>query len=101
MNVLLTRAITGVTIMAILNVGVGCSSTPSPSKTIETCYRAVERGDTYAAATFFSTGFISRQGIDSLKRDIANSSLEIKDHGGIKSLRTEKEDVVGDVAEVS
>jgi hypothetical protein len=74
---------------------------PGPFKTVETLYRTVEHGDTDRAATFFSTGFISRQGIDSLKRDLSNSSLEIKEHGGIKSFRSLKEDVVGNVAEVS
>jgi len=101
MNVLLKKAMAIVTLLAVLQLCAGCNSVLSPSKTIETLYRTVERGDTAHAAAFFSSGFISRQGIDSLKRDISNSSLEIKDHGGIKSLRTLKEDVVGDVAEVS
>jgi hypothetical protein len=61
----------------------------------------VERGDTERAATLFSNGYISKQSIDSLKHDISNSSLEIKEHGGIKSFKVLKEDIVGDVAEVS
>ncbi|MEA2206545.1 MAG: hypothetical protein QOE77_3321 [Blastocatellia bacterium] len=101
MNVLLTRAIAVCVFLAPLNIYTGCSLAPGPSRTVETLYRTVEHGDTDSAATFFSTGFISRQGIDSLKRDLSNSSLEIKEHGGIKSFRSLKEDVVGNVAEVS
>jgi hypothetical protein len=36
-----------------------------------------------------------------LKTDLTNVALELKQHGGIKSIRVLKENVVGDVAEVT
>jgi hypothetical protein len=63
--------------------------------------RTAERGDVERAETFFSSGFISRVGIGRLKTDLTNVSLELKEHGGIKSIKVLKEDVVGDVAEVT
>jgi len=60
----------------------------------------VESGDVDRAATLFSSGVINRVGIQALKQDMLGGVAEIKEHGGIKSIRVVKEDVVGDVAEV-
>ena len=94
---LLTLALIG-----MLLIITGCNFfSASPSKAVETLYKTVERGDVERAVTFFSSMFISRQGIEPLKRELSNSSLELKEHGGIKSIKVLKEDVVGDVAEVT
>jgi hypothetical protein len=53
------------------------------------------------AGTFFSSGFVSRLGIGPLKTDLTDASLQLKNDGGIKSIKVLKEDVVGDVAEVT
>jgi hypothetical protein len=80
---------------------IGCNLSASPSKTVDALCRAIERGDVERAETLFSIGFISRIGIGPLKTDLTNVSLELKEHGGIKSIKVLKEDVVGDVAEVT
>jgi len=87
--------------IALIITGVGCTSTARPSKTVEAFCRAVERGDVERAATLFSSGFISMRGIERLKSDLRDVSIELKDHGGIKSIKILKEDVIGDVAEVT
>lgn len=98
MNVrfVLTMALVG-----LITSTVGCNLSASPSKAVETLWRAVERGEVEKAETFFSSGFISRQGIGSLKSALTNTSLQLKNAGGIKSIKVLKEDVVGDVAEVT
>lgn len=63
--------------------------------------RTVERGDIDQAATYYSQGFISRQGIDTIKESLRQAALWIKKDGGIKSIEVLKEDTVGDVAEVT
>jgi hypothetical protein len=63
--------------------------------------RAVERGDIDQAASYNSQGFISRNGIDSIKESLRQTALWIKHDGGIKSIEVLKEDTVGDVAEVT
>jgi hypothetical protein len=97
MNVrfVLTMALVG-----LMTTSVACNLSVSPSKTVEAWCRTVERGDVERAVTFFSSGFISRRGIGLLKTDLTNASLQLKDHGGMKSFKVLKEDVVGDVAEV-
>lgn len=84
-----------------LMTSAGCNLSASPSKTVEALCRAVERGDVEKAETAFSSGFISRLGIGPLKTDLTNASLQLKNDGGIKSIKVLKEDVVGDVAEVT
>jgi hypothetical protein len=98
MNVrfVLTMALVG-----LMTTFVACNLSVSPSKTVEAWCRTVERGDVEGAVRFFSSGFISRRGIGPLKTDLTNASLQLKDHGGMKSFKVSKEDVVGDVAEVT
>jgi Domain of unknown function (DUF4878) len=72
-----------------------------PSKTVDAFLRGVESGDIDRAATLFSSGFISQRGVEMLKSDLRDVSLELKEHGGIKSIKLLKEDVIGDVAEVT
>ncbi len=84
----------------VLLTVVCCSSSQSPSTTVERLCRTVELGDVEKAAAFFSNGLISKRGVGPLKTDLRDTSLELKEHGGIKSIKVLKEDVVGDVAEV-
>src|SRR4051812_41776463 len=84
----------------LLSIIPGCSLSAKPSKTVDTLCRAVESGDVDRAATLFSSGLINRVGIQALKQDLLGGVAELKEHGGIKSIRVVKEDVVGDVAEV-
>jgi hypothetical protein len=95
MRFVLTMVLVGVM------TSVGCNLSASPSKTVEALCRTVERGDVEKAGTFFSSGFVSRLGIGPLKTDLTDASLQLKNDGGIKSIRILKEDVVGDVAEVT
>src|SRR5260370_13847399 len=79
----------------------GCNISGTPSKKVEDFCRTVERGEIERAIGFFSSGFVSKQGIVSIKEDLSNVSVELKEHGGIKSIKVLKEDIVGDVAEIS
>lgn len=44
---------------------------------------------------------INKLGIETVKGDLSRATMELKEHGGIKSIKVLKEDVVGDVAEVT
>lgn len=97
MNLRFTLTTAAVLLLSV----VACTVSPSPSKTVDRLCRTVERGEVEKAATFFSSGLVSKRGIGSLKADLTNTSFELQDHGGIKSIKVLKEDVVGDVAEVT
>jgi hypothetical protein len=96
-----SRFLLGLTLLALLSMNTGCSFSAKPSKSVETLCRAVESGEVDRAATYFSSGFISKLGIEVLKENLSRSALELKEHGGIKSIKVLKEEVVGDVAEVT
>jgi hypothetical protein len=87
--------------LGLVSWSAGCNFSGKPSKTVESLLRAVERGEIERGLNFFSTGLISRQGIESLKQGLSQASLELKEHGGIQSIKVLKENVVGEVAEVS
>src|SRR5229473_2522405 len=92
-----SRFLLGLTLFALLGLNTGCSLSAKPSKSVETLCRAVESGEVDRAATFFSNGFINKLGIEVLKENLSSAALELKEHGGIKSIKVLKEDVVGDV----
>src|SRR5207302_6383041 len=73
---------------------------PKPSKLVEDLGRTLERGETEKALTFFSSRLISKMGIGTLKADLAKTTAELKEHGGIKSTKVLSEDEAGDLAEV-
>jgi Domain of unknown function (DUF4878) len=96
-----SRALLVLALLELLNIHPGCSLSAKPSKSVETLCRTVESGDVDGAATFFSSGLISKLGIQALKEDLSRTATELKEHSGIKSIKVLKEDVVGDVAEVT
>jgi len=90
--------IAAVTVLALI---VSCGFRKKPSTVVEEMIRTVERGEIDQAARFNSQGFISRNGIDSIKESLRQTTLWIKRDGGLKSIEVLKEDTVGDVAEVT
>lgn len=95
------RVLLVLALLELLTVNPGCSLSAKPSKSVETLCSAVESGEVDRAATFFSNGFINKLGIGALKENLSRATAELKEHGGIKSIKVLKEDVVGDVAEVT
>jgi len=96
-----SRFLLGLALLVLLSMKTGCSFSAKPSKSVETLCRAVESGEVDRAATFFSSGFISKLGIEALKENLSRATAELKEHGGIRSIKVLKEEVVGDVAEVT
>jgi hypothetical protein len=95
------RVLLALALLELLSVNPGCSLSAKPSKSVETLCRAVESGEVDRAASFFSSGFINKLRIGVLKENISRSTVELKEHGGIKSIKVLKEEVIGDVAEVT
>lgn len=86
-------------LQCVILVG-GCRSAMTPSTTVESLCRTVEGGDIDKAEGYFSAGLISKRGASGLRTDITNVALELKEHGGIKSIKVLRENIVGNVAEV-
>jgi hypothetical protein len=96
-----SRVLLVLALLELLTINPGCSLSAKPSKSVEALCRAVESGDVDRAASFFSSGFINKLGIGALKESLSRATAELKEHGGIKSIKVLKEEVVGDVAEVT
>jgi len=95
------RIVVAVAAVTTLASGVSCGFRKKPSTVVENLVRIVERGEIDQAAAYMSQGFVSRQDIDTIKESFRATALWIKRSGGIKSLEVLKEDMVGDVAEVT
>lgn len=96
-----SRALLVLALLELLSISPGCSLSAKPSDSIETLCRTLERGEVDRAAGFFSSGLVNKMGIGALKEDLSRTAAELKEHGGIKSIKVLKEDVVGDIAEVT
>lgn len=96
-----SRVLLVLALLELLTINPGCSLSAKPSKSVETLCRAVESGKVDRAAAFFSSEFINKLGIGALKENLSRATAELKEHGGIKSIKVLKEEVVGDVAEVT
>lgn len=90
-----------VAVVTAVGSSVSCGLRKKPSRAVEDMIRTVERGEIDEAAKFNSQGFITRNGIDSIKESLRQTALWIKRDGGIRSVEVLKEDAVGDVAEVT
>ncbi len=97
----LFRVVVVVTAVTVLASAVSCGFRKKPSRVVEDLIRTTERGEIDQAAAFMSQGFVSRQGVDTIKESLRQTALWIKNDGGIKSIKVLKDDSVGDVAEVT
>jgi len=95
------RMIVIVLAVSVLAAIVSCGFQKKPSTVVEDLCRTVERGEIDRAAALMSQGFVSRQGIDTIKESLRQTALWLKNDGGIKEIKVLKEDTVGDVAEVT
>src|SRR5258708_4350606 len=88
-----SRLLLVLALLELLSMTPGCNLSANPSKSVENLCRTVESGDVDRAATFFSSGLINRFGIQALKEDLSRTTTELKEHGGIKTIKVLKEDV--------
>jgi len=86
--------------LLVSGIVIACNFSPKPSRLVEDLGRTLERGETEKALTFFSSHVISRLGIGPLKVDLVKTTAELKQHGGIKSIKVLSEDQAGDLTEV-
>ncbi|HBB95567.1 MAG TPA: hypothetical protein DC054_09260 [Blastocatellia bacterium] len=96
-----SRLLLVLALLELLSMHPGCNLSANPSKSVEKLCRTVERGELDGAATFFSSRLINKLGIEAVKEDLSRTTMELKEHGGIKTIKVLKEDVIGDVAEVT
>lgn len=84
--------------LAVLSAA--CALSPKPSQVIEDMSATLYRGHIDHAMTFFSRRLINQFGVEAFKKDLAKTSAELKEHGGIKSLKVLNESESGDVTHV-
>jgi hypothetical protein len=80
------HVVLALTFSVLLVASAACNFSAEPSKVAEDLIRRVEQGKIEEAMTSLSNGFISRQGIESVKQGLSQASRELKEHGGVKSI---------------
>lgn len=90
---------TAVTLGCFLII-VACAAR-TPSSTVESFYRAVEKGDSEAAVEFLHPNFVKMMGEEKLRAGISEYALNLKEKGGIKDLEVKEDSVAGEAARVT
>ena len=82
--------------------GTGCQLFASgPAETARHALSLIEDGRIEEATRYYSTRVISANGITALKSTLSTVPSQFKREGGIKQLEVEREDTIGEVAEVT
>jgi hypothetical protein len=89
--------------LCLIVLSCGCSYLSSgPSDTAVNFFRHVERGEIGDAAQLYSSGYINTHGgPDKVKSDLADLARTLKEKGGVKSIQVTKEEVYGELADVT
>lgn len=95
-----SRFLIALLVSAVAIACTGCNFSRKPSKVVEDLVRTLERGETDKAVTFFSSRLINKLGIDALKQDLTRTTSQLKEHGGVKSIRILSEDETGETVQV-
>ena len=82
-----SRFLIALLVSAVAIAGTGCNFSRKPSKVVEDLISTLERGEAERAVTFFSSRLINKVGIGPLKEDLGKTTAELKQHGGIKSIK--------------
>ena len=77
-----------------------CRFIEGPAATVKRFQTAIDRGDVDAAIECLSTKFVQQLGVEKIRAGLQEAAMKLKRKGGVKSLRVDREDVVGDIAEV-
>ena len=85
-------------LLPCLLVAVACLA-PGPEATVKRFYSAVEDGEIDKATGLVSSRVIDLLGVDKLRRALSEQALEIKKKGGIKSVKIDEMNEVGEIAE--
>jgi Domain of unknown function (DUF4878) len=83
-----------------LSISIACNLSAQPSKIVENLSKALERGEIDEAVTFFSSRLVNNIGIAPLKASLRDSAAELKEHGGIKSIKFLSDDEAGNNAQL-
>jgi hypothetical protein len=89
--------------LCLVVLSCGCSYLSSgPSDTAMSFFRHVEKGEIGDAAQLYSSGYINTHGgPDKVKSDLVDMARTLKDRGGVKSIQVTKEEVFGELADVT
>lgn len=88
------------TAFALLALSLLLACAAGPERTVQSFYRAIEKGDAKAAVDLISASLVAMVGRPKLEEGIRRQALEIQQKGGIKTLETVVKSKLKDVAEV-
>ena len=74
---------------------------PGPAKTVQVFYEHVERGEIQDAINCLSSEVTSSFGADKVRTMLIAETDKIKRKGGIDSFEVKKEEITGEIADVS
>lgn len=89
-----------VVILGTLFLSGTCTLSRKPVAVIEDLTDALGRGDIDRAFALFSRRLIAEVGVETLKKDLSRTTVELKEHGGIKSIRVLSENEVGEARDL-
>jgi len=81
-----------------LLLAVACLAS-GPEATVKRFYNAIEDGEIDKATEMLSSRIVGMLGKDKLHKALSEQALDIKKKGGIKSLKIEEMNEVGEIAE--
>lgn len=73
---------------------------PGPARTVESFYRSVEKGELEQAGRLLSSQFTQGIPTNKLQQVFAQQTRQIRDKGGITSIKVEQEEIIGETATV-
>lgn len=80
----------------------GCGLTqPSPSKTVQDFYQAVQDGEVQTATSLLSNYTVQNIGKDKLQQVLIQQSKNMNSSGGIRAVNILEEQITGDLATVT
>lgn len=96
----MTRRSVIVLMVGVACIGTSCRFLEGPAATVRRFHVALDKGDIPGAIDCLSPKFVTQFGLDKIRAALQDAALKLKRKGGIKTFKVEREDVVGDVAEV-
>jgi len=96
----MTRRSVLLLIAGLASAGTACHVFEGPAATVKRFHVALDGGDIPAALECLSPKFVEQLGVDKLRAGLQEAALKLKKKGGIKTFTVEREDTVGEIAEV-
>lgn len=89
-------------LVVILFATISCGIlNPGPGKTVQSFFKALDKGEINEAMEYLSVQTIQTLGYDKWRTALAEAANSLASSGGIKSVKIMNEDIIGDTARVT